>query len=304
MDDRKPALLIVDDEPFNQLVICDFLDGCGYQLDIASSGEEAWEKLQANPDKYDTVLLDRMMPGMNGIDVLRHIKQDQRLKLLPVIMQTAASEPEEVAEGLEAGAYYYLTKPFRPEIIRAVIATALRDRSERILESHDSETLHTALCHLSEGLFTFRTTESARHISTLLSCLCPSPQIAHMGLMELMLNAIEHGNLGITYEEKSRLITENRLHEEISMRLGAREYADKTAVVKFKRTDTELIFTIKDEGKGFDWNRYLDMGMDRIMDNHGRGIAMSRNISFSKLEYRGIGNCVEATIYLAGMRGE
>jgi hypothetical protein len=119
-----------------------------------------------------------------------------------------------------------------------------------------------------------------------------------MGLMELMLNAVEHGNLGITYDEKSKLIAENGLQEEIERRLALPEYADRIATARFRRVGKSLIFTIKDEGQGFDWKSYLEMSLDRLMDNHGRGIAMSRSISFTHLEYRGKGNCVEATIII------
>jgi anti-sigma regulatory factor (Ser/Thr protein kinase) len=117
-----------------------------------------------------------------------------------------------------------------------------------------------------------------------------------MGLMELMLNAIEHGNLGITYDEKTALIREDCLQEEVQRRLELPENADKFASIKFRRDGISLIFVISDQGNGFDWKSYLEMGMERLMDNHGRGIAMSRSISFTQLEYRGKGNIVEATI--------
>ncbi len=296
MSKHQPVLLIVDDDPFAQEVISEFLDGQGYQLVVASCGEEAWDKLQAEPDKFDAVLLDRVMPGIDGLEVLQRIKQSEELKLLPVIMQTAASAPAQVAEVLRAGAYYCLAKPFVPGEIRAVVATALRDRVERITETRDAEYRLLALNHLDEAHFTFRTTEEARALAVLLACLCPSRATAQMGLLELMLNAIEHGNLGITYDEKTRLIAEDRLQAEIKRRLSLPEYAEKIATVQFRRAGKTLSFTIKDEGQGFDWKPFLEMSMDRLMENHGRGIAISRRVSFSRLEYRDSGNCAEATI--------
>lgn len=298
MSTHPPVLLVVDDEPLNLAVISEFLDGLGYELVLTDSGEAAWKMLLEEPSRFDAVLLDRMMPGMDGMEVLRRIKQDPLLKLLPVIMQTAASSPEQVAEGLKAGAFYYLAKPFKQGVLRAVVATALRDRADQVLETLHAKYKHLALGHLDEAHFTFSSTEDAHHIAALLSCLCPSQEAANMGLIELMLNAIEHGNLGISYEEKTRLITEDRLQEEIERRLAMPDYSGKVATVGFRRTGNNLIFTIKDQGTGFDWKVYLDMSLDRMMDNHGRGIAMSRSISFTKLEYRGNGSCVEATISL------
>lgn len=295
---HQNTVLIVDDTPANLKLIKKFLDGLDYQIELASSGEMAWDMLQMAPDKYDVVLLDRMMPGIDGMEVLRRIKRDPRLKLLPVIMQTAAANPEQLVEGLHAGAYYYLTKPLDREVLRAVIATALRDCAERIVARQDADNIQFALGQLREASFSFRTPHEAHQIGALLSSLCPSREGAHLGLMELMLNAIEHGNLEISYEEKSRLIAEDRLHAEIEQRLSLPPYAHKTATIKFEHHQEKLLFTITDEGKGFDWAPYLEMSIERMMDNHGRGIAMSRSISFNTLEYRGKGNCVEATIQL------
>lgn len=296
MKNPQSLLLVVDDEPINLIVIEEFLDGHGYQLENATGGEEAWEKLQAAPDAYGAILLDRMMPGTDGMELLRRIKQDQRLRLLPVILQTAVSAPEDIAEGLSAGAFYYLTKPFDAKVLCAVVATALRDRNDRLQAAQNLEDSHLALNHIDDVQFAFRTTESARQIAAFLSCLCPSRQSAHLGLVELLLNAIEHGNLGITYDEKSELIAEERLNEEIKRRLALPVYAEKVATVRFKRIAQKLVFSIEDQGNGFDWERYLDMSMERIMDNHGRGIVMARHLAFSNLQYFGSGNRLEATI--------
>jgi CheY-like chemotaxis protein/anti-sigma regulatory factor (Ser/Thr protein kinase) len=296
MSQEMSTLLVVDDTKINQVLICKYLQYANYQFEIANNGEEAWAMLQASPEKYDAVLLDRMMPGIDGMEVLRRIKKDPKLKFLPVIMQTTASTPEEFEEGMNAGAYYYLTKPYSSEVMRAVVSTALRDRAERLLESSSYETMCLALRYLDNAYFTFRTTKEAHLIAQLVSNLCPSRDEAHMGLIELMLNAVEHGNLGITYDEKTLLIAEERLHEEVDRRLSLPEYARKTASLQFKRADNNLVFTIKDEGKGFDWTQFMEMKIERMMDNHGRGIAMSRSISFNLLEYLGDGNCAVATI--------
>jgi CheY-like chemotaxis protein len=296
MNHDKAVLLVVDDERLNRLVIGEILEDERYELVMAETGEQAWAVLQASPDKFDAVLLDRMMPGIDGIEVLRRVRQDSRFQLLPVIMQTAASSPAQVAEGLGAGAFYYLTKPYRPDVMRAVVATALRDRQERVAVKTDAESLRNALCHMGEGRFFVRSIDDARQLASLLSGLCPAPPLAHLGLIELLLNAIEHGNLGIGYDEKTVLLAADRFQDEIVRRLALTEYRDKTVKVVFRRDPEGLSFCIVDEGPGFDWKNYMDISVDRIMDNHGRGIAMSRQLAFSSLEYRGAGNSVEARI--------
>ncbi len=296
MSSSKPVILVVDDEPFNLEIIAEYLEGQGYELVMAESGDLAWAMLQAEPARYDVVILDRMMPGIDGIEVLRNIKRDKVLKVLPVIIQTAASAPEQIAEGLREGAFYYLAKPFNPTVLRAVVTTALRDNLEYAIEKQDIDDKLGAFRQLEEAIFTFRTSQEARQIALLLASLCPSRETAVIGLMELMLNAVEHGNLGISYEEKTGLIEEGRLQDEVARRLQLPEYASKVASVRFRRTEKSLIFNITDEGRGFDWKPYLEMSMDRLMHNHGRGIAMSRSIAFTQLSYSGVGNRVEAVI--------
>ncbi|WP_367155902.1 response regulator [Methylomonas sp. HYX-M1] len=296
--ERNPVLLVVDDEPFNQFAISEFLEGSGCLLESAQSAEEAWDTLVDNPDKFDAVLLDRFMQGMDGLDLLRRIKRHDRLKLLPVILQTSASSAEQIAEGLYEGAFYYLAKPFKPEVIRAVVTTAVRDRSERLHMRESEQNWHT-LTHLTQAQFSFRTPQEARHIADWLSRLCPSRQLAHLGLVELMLNAVEHGNLGLTYDEKTHFLAHSALPDEIERRLDLPEYKEKVASIHFSRADRCLRFTIQDQGQGFDWQPFLEMSMERIMDNHGRGIAMARSLAFSRLDYLGCGNCVAAEISLA-----
>ena len=113
-------MLVVDDEPVNLEIIRESLDDAEYQLDMAASAEEAWRMLDTVGAGYHLAILDRMMPGMDGIDLLKKMKQDDRLKSIPVIMQTAAAAPEQVAEGIGAGAHYYLTKPYTADALTEI----------------------------------------------------------------------------------------------------------------------------------------------------------------------------------------
>lgn len=296
MSRNKPVILVVDDEPFYLEMIVEILGESDYELVTATSGEQAWTMLQADAHRYSAVILDRMMPEVDGIEVLSRIKRDKVLKILPVIIQTAMTSPEQVVEGLHEGAFYYLTKPLNPIVLREVVATAMRDRAEYFVEKQDYDDKLKAYQYLQDATFAFRTDAEARQVAMLLSSFCVSVDIALMGLTELMLNAVEHGNLGITYEEKTRLIEEGRLREEVERRLALPEFADKMATARFCRIGKRLIFNITDQGKGFDWARYLEMSEERLMHNHGRGIAMSRNIAFSSLTYNAAGNSVEAVI--------
>ena len=120
------------------------------------------------------------------------------------------------------------------------------------------------------------------------------------GLVDLMVNAVEHGNLGVTYHEKAQLKLDGTWEDEIQRRLALPEYASRCAAVKaeFSSDLTELYFTISDQGEGFDWHKYLEFDPERAFDPNGRGIAMARLMSFKTMEYVGKGNVVKVTVCL------
>lgn len=298
MTDTTPTILIVDDEPFNIEIIMEYLDGEGYELRSAADGQDAVDQLTAEPDAFDLVLLDRMMPVMDGMEALDRIKHDPDLKELPVILQTALAANQDIAEGMKAGAYYYLTKPFEEETLRSVVATAIEDRLRYLASQQSVSTTTDKQQLLSQGQYSLSTLEEAREIASLLSGLCPEPQRVVVGMSELLINAVEHGNLGISYEEKGRLKEDGNWQEEVERRLGLPEYSSKRVTVEMHKEDDRITFIISDEGNGFDYDNFLEMDPERAFDNHGRGIAMSRMLSFDELEYLSPGNRVRVSVNL------
>lgn len=290
-------ILVIDDEPINLEVLLEYLAGeTKRQPDTASDGESAWQLLQDSANNYQLLLLDRMMPGLDGIELLRRIKNDRRLAGIPVIMQTAAGSAEQIREGLEAGAYYYLTKPYRRDELLAIVHAALadaraRDGLRRQLHRHID-----ALGFLDEGNFTIRTIDEADRLASFIAAACPDPDAAVIGISELLINGIEHGNLGISYAEKLQLRRSDTWREEIERRTQLPENAGKRLQVAFRREPTHITLRVADEGHGFDWRNYLEMQPDRAFDPNGRGIALARRLSFSSVRYEGTGNIALATI--------
>lgn len=297
---RRWRMLVVDDEPLNLEIIREYLDDPRYDLDLVLSAESALERLEAPGSRYDLIILDRMMPGMNGIELLKRLKAERRFRTVPVIMQTAASSPEQVREGIEAGAYYYLTKPYEPAALAAIVRAALEDiEFHAIVDAKVAEQTNTwQLVQRAE--FRFASLEDAKHLSGLLAMLCPSPEAVAIGLSELMVNAVEHGSVGITYAEKRRLKREDAWEEEVSRRLQLPENRDRYATVAVERRPGEIVFTVTDQGSGFDWKKYMEFDPERMCDPNGRGIAMARAMSFVHLDYRPPGNVVMATVALGG----
>lgn len=291
-------ILIAEDEPVGLMVLTDILGEEGYEIHSAGNGADAWQLLAESPKSFDVVLLDRMLPDMDGIEILRRMKDRREMAHLPVIMQTSMSGSEAVAEGLKAGAYYYLVKPFAAETLIAIVGAAIRDHQDYLDLQREVRQASRSMACLDSAAFGFRTTDEARDVATLLAQAAPDPGRVVLGLSELMLNAIEHGNLGITYDEKTQLGGGEALAEEIDRRLVDPDFARRIATVEFVRNAGELRFIIRDQGKGFDWQQYLEMSPERAFDTHGRGIAMSKLLSFDKLEYRGCGNEVEGVVNL------
>lgn len=293
-----PRILIVDDEPFNIEILLEYLEDSGYELDTAEDGQAAWDRLEAAPDHYDVVILDRMMPRMNGLEVLSRIKQHPVMQSIPVILQTALAAQDEILEGIQAGAWYYLTKPFDEDLLNSVLNTAVEDRRRYRRMQEESGMAGRAFGMMHEGRFRFRTLASARDLATMLANACPQPTRVVVGLSELLINAVEHGNLGISYEEKTRLREENRWEEAVEARLRDPVLGAREVEVHFQRRDGHIEMAIIDQGEGFDWRDYLEMDPARAFDTHGRGIAMSRMVSFDQVEYRGRGNEVRVRVDL------
>ena len=121
------SVLVVDDHALDRKLLTAHLTPEGYDVDTAADGVEAWGKLNADPERYDVVLLDRTMPRMDGMQLLGRMKEDEQLRMVPVILQTALAHRDQILEGIRAGAYYYLTKPYDVDMLRSIVRTAIFD---------------------------------------------------------------------------------------------------------------------------------------------------------------------------------
>jgi diguanylate cyclase (GGDEF)-like protein len=128
--ERKRRVLIVDDEPANVRVLAEVLGGA-YELSFATSGAKALELAASSAP--DLILLDVVMPGLDGYEVLRRLKMESATAGIPVIFVTAMSELDDEARGLELGAVDYITKPVSAPIVRARVRTHLELKAQRDL---------------------------------------------------------------------------------------------------------------------------------------------------------------------------
>ena len=126
----RQSVLVVEDEEDIIEVIRFNLEKEGYEVNQALSGEKALQVIENNLPSL--VLLDLMLPGINGLDLCRIFKQNDRTKAIPVIMLTAKSEDADIVAGLEMGAEDYITKPFSPRVLVARVRTILRRRESGV----------------------------------------------------------------------------------------------------------------------------------------------------------------------------
>lgn len=296
---QTPKILVVDDERDNCLILENYLKDFGYEVETARHGEQAWFMLISTTNPYDIVLLDWMMPGQSGLEILQQMQKHPQLRHVQVIMQTARARADEIQKGIDAGAWYYLTKPFDEETLLAIVKTALTDR-KNYLDMHYAIQASKEQDHCVGNRFAIRTLHEAKNLAVVLATLCHDSTRRGLGFLEILLNAIEHGNLGITYEEKTNLLAEGLWESEINRRLELPQHIDKMVEILVTHNQTGLFFVIKDQGKGFDWKKYITFDPSRATSTHGRGIAMAKYISFDHLEYRGTGN--EVAIFVEKRR--
>jgi signal transduction histidine kinase len=128
MDTGKDRILVVDDEMINRVLLSTNLQESGYLVETAEDGQQALEMLSAQP--FDVVLLDLVMPRMDGYQVLAQMKSDDALRRIPVIVISSSDEMESVVRCIEMGATDYLPKPFNPVLLHARLKASLASLHE------------------------------------------------------------------------------------------------------------------------------------------------------------------------------
>lgn len=125
-----PTILVVDDNEMNRDMLSRRLQRQNYDVEIAVDGESALD--QVHQKNYDLILLDIMMPGMSGYEVLERLKADHKTRHIPVIMISAVDDLDSVVRCIEMGAEDYLFKPFNPVLLKARIGAILSKYARQI----------------------------------------------------------------------------------------------------------------------------------------------------------------------------
>jgi len=148
MKDTQYAVLIVDDNEMNRDLLSRRLDRQGYDISLAADGQQALDMLAEN--QFDLILLDIMMPEINGYQVLEKMKTDTALRHIPVIMISALDEIESVVRCVELGADDYITKPFNPVLLKARISACLEKKTLHDQEEEHRKSIEQYNLHLEQ----------------------------------------------------------------------------------------------------------------------------------------------------------
>jgi DNA-binding response OmpR family regulator len=281
-------VLLVEDDPGVRCSLVEILRHYGYDPREAGDGREAIELFTRQP--ADIVVTDVRMPGIDGLELLARIKR--AAPETSVVIMTGFGAEETAIQAIRNGASNYFKKPVNiPEFVYAlgVLADLVRSRREhqfdpRLLEwesrivrvGSDFDDIYPVIRELTANAAAFSfDVESTR-----------------IALLEAVTNAIEHGSLGITREEKQAAMRAGKLRELYAERAGCAPWRDRQVRIEYELTPTQVFYRIADEGDGFDWRALPDSeNPDNLFSGCGRGIVVMR-LSMDAVTFNERGNQV------------
>ncbi len=228
----------------------------------------------------------------SGLKDLVRVKRSRKTESIPVIMLDTNSQHEKQLEAIRKGACQIVESTNNVQQLKLAFLSGLGsthslNRLEVMLKNHKN-----SLEHLTHATFIFRTIAEAHNLAQTLSLACLEVNRVAMGLTEILVNAVEHGNLGFSFEDKTWHHDNNTWQIEIEKRQNSSESKNKYVTIQVAQNDQMIIFTVTDQGTGFDYAKYMSIDPEQVEQNHGRGISLARLVAFEKLEYHPPGNKV------------
>ena len=288
----KKNVIVLDDDINILNIMKKYLIKLGFNPILSNEPKDFFKKVkQFSPE---TVIIDLILNNNKiGFEIIEETKRIDNY--ITIVGLSGYSNKENIIKAMECGATFFLSKPFnfselkdlfskiilqRQYIDMSTIDTQSIEYEKRIVNiNNDINLIHPTINQL---LFLFK------HI------LKDEAEKIRVGLFEALMNAIEHGNLEIDYETKRKALQNGNFDELIISRLLNDDTINKqiTITMEFNKKDSTLIFSIKDQGKGFDWQKYLyesDIDSDQF---NGRGIRIMR-YAFDEIVYNNKGNEVK-----------
>lgn len=284
---RKGKILIAEDGETLRTVLAKYLAREGFEPLEAADGEKAIELYRTL--RPEIVISDIMMPRMDGLSLLKEIHRIN--PAASVILMTGYGNEDILLKALQGGAVNFFKKPFNMKELVLEI--------EKIAQYKEAGEQPALFCpDLVEETKVFRlvTTDAAympviNQIALQLPLLVNETEILNIkiGIEEMITNAIEHGNLGISFQEKSSAIADGRFGELVAQRMKDDKKGHRLVTVTSRLSRELFQVTIRDEGNGFDWQALPDLSAGNLLSFSGRGVFLTK-IYFDAVTYNAKGN--------------
>lgn len=257
---RNPGILVVDDDEMIVDLIETYFCELGYDVTTATTAEDAINKLSNGKDIH-LILTDIGLPGRSGLDLLKIIRENKGD--IPVILLTGMKTLDTAISAVKSGATDFITKPFKLETIRQVVEKNLR-KNERVRRKKQVyESLKYLNMNFSFYTYEFNPDILARELADILKKMrfASEEEIQQYEVVfsETFTNAMEHGNLELPSIAKNNDLLVRTEYEELrEQRLNDPNYANRKIHITFECNPQLFSLTVKDDGPGFNWNKYLD----------------------------------------------
>jgi CheY-like chemotaxis protein/anti-sigma regulatory factor (Ser/Thr protein kinase) len=285
----RPRVLVVDDQEALRSLLVRLLEREGFEPLEAEDGARAVEIYKTESPLV--VVSDIMMPRMDGLALLNEIRNYDRNAT--VILMTGQGNEDVLLKALRGGASNFFKKPFNVreliEEIRKVVEFRLEAaRSSLFSPLLVEETKRFVMPRADSPFFSI-----INQITLQLPCLLPQEDILNLkiGIEEAITNAVEHGNLGITFDEKSAAIQEGRLAALIADKGRKSDEAGRAVRIASRLSPELFEISIQDDGEGFDWRTLPTVEPENLLVFNGRGIFLTK-IYFDEVIYNEAGNAV------------
>jgi len=282
----------VDDQEALRTLLARLLEREGFDPLQAEDGTKAVELYKTESPLV--VVSDIMMPKMDGLTLLTEIRRIDRNAT--VILMTGQGNEDVLLKALRGGATNFFKKPFAVreliEEIRKVVEFRLEAARSSLFSPLLVEETKTFVMPRADSPFF----PIINQITLQLPCILPTEDILNLkiGIEEVITNAIEHGNLGISFEEKSKAIQEGRLADLIAQKGRESDAAGRSVRISSRLSPERFELSVRDDGGGFDWRNLPAVEPENLLAFNGRGLFLTK-IYFDGVAFNDAGNEVTLT---------
>jgi len=289
------VIVVEDDYPSRELLRI-FIEKEGFQCQVASDGLEGFNLFKKS--KPDIVITDIRMPKMDGLELLNVIRKIS--KDVIIIFITGHGNEEIALRALELGANNYLKKPIDLSEIRRILQNYSSILEKRTTQANISDLVRERSIEIEiESDITMVQALSSYLVQKTGNIFDSKEKIRiELGLTELLMNAIEHGNWGISCEEKNKALLSNTINDLFASKLENLAFKNKKVNIKYLQNGKYAEWIITDEGLGFNWKVNLSSvnNYQNNVSGSGRGIYLIK-MQFDDVEYNDKGNVVKVKKY-------